>query len=53
MQSDVELERRATVPAGTTLAELVRVGTREQALAPTILTAVLDELARQTTSVHL
>ncbi|KIM55738.1 hypothetical protein SCLCIDRAFT_1220905 [Scleroderma citrinum Foug A] len=49
MQSDVELERRATVLAGTTLAELVRVGTREQALAPTILTAVLDELARQTT----
>lgn len=53
MQSDVELERRATVPAGTTLAELAKVGIREQALAPTILTATLDELGRQTTSVHV
>ncbi|KAG6329114.1 hypothetical protein ID866_9974 [Astraeus odoratus] len=45
---DVELERRATVPTGTTLAELVRVGIKEQALAPTILTAVLAELGKQT-----
>ncbi|KAL4073494.1 mitochondrial ribosomal death-associated protein 3-domain-containing protein [Scleroderma citrinum] len=48
MQSDVELERRAMITAGTTLAELVKVGIREQALAPTILTAVLGELDKQT-----
>lgn len=46
---DVELERRATVPAGTTLSELIKVGTKEQALAPTILSAVLEELEKQTT----
>ncbi|KAI6010683.1 mitochondrial ribosomal death-associated protein 3-domain-containing protein [Pisolithus orientalis] len=36
------------VPAGTTLADLVKVGTKEQVLAPTVLTAVLSELGKQT-----
>ncbi|KIJ65306.1 hypothetical protein HYDPIDRAFT_88800 [Hydnomerulius pinastri MD-312] len=47
-QADVELERRDTIPAGTTLAELVRTGVREQGQAPTILAAVMDELRKQT-----
>ncbi|KAI6024439.1 mitochondrial ribosomal death-associated protein 3-domain-containing protein [Pisolithus marmoratus] len=48
-QAGVEVERRGTVPAGTTLADLVRVGTKEQVLAPTVLAAVLSELGKQTT----
>ncbi|KAF9244207.1 mitochondrial ribosomal death-associated protein 3-domain-containing protein [Melanogaster broomeanus] len=48
-QADVELERRATIPAGTTLSELVRAGVKEQALASTILMALMDELEKQTT----
>ncbi|KAF8835956.1 hypothetical protein BDN67DRAFT_912078 [Paxillus ammoniavirescens] len=48
-QADVELERRATIPAGTSLSELVKAGVKEQALAPTILTALMDELETQTT----
>jgi len=45
---DVELERRATIPAGTMLSDLVRAGIKERALAPTILTALMEELQKQT-----
>ena len=45
---DVELERRATIPAGTPLADLVRAGIKERALAPTILAALMEELQKQT-----
>jgi small subunit ribosomal protein S29 len=45
---DVELERRATIPAGTLLSDLVRAGIKERALAPTILTALMEELQKQT-----
>lgn len=48
-QASVEVERRGTVPAGMTLVDLVKVGTKEQALAPTVLAAVLSELGEQTT----
>ncbi|KAN0088693.1 Mitochondrial ribosomal death-associated protein 3 domain containing protein [Tylopilus felleus] len=44
---DVEIERRATIPAGTTLSDLVRAGIKERALAPTILTALMGELEKQ------
>ena len=45
---DVELERRATIPVGTLLSDLVRAGTKERALAPTILAALMEELQKQT-----
>ncbi|KAG6374822.1 mitochondrial ribosomal death-associated protein 3-domain-containing protein [Boletus reticuloceps] len=45
---DVELERRATIPVGTPLSDLVRVGIKERALAPTILMALMEELQKQT-----
>lgn len=45
---DVELERRATIPAGSLLSDLVRTGIKERALAPTILTALMEELQKQT-----
>lgn len=45
---DVELERRATIPVGTLLSDLVRAGIKERALAPTILTALMEELQKQT-----
>lgn len=45
---DVELERRATIPSGTLLSDLVRAGIKERALAPTILMALIVELQKQT-----
>ncbi|KAF8141850.1 mitochondrial ribosomal death-associated protein 3-domain-containing protein [Boletus edulis] len=45
---DVELERRATIPVGTPLSDLVRAGIKERALAPTILMALMEELQKQT-----
>jgi hypothetical protein len=44
---DVEIERRSPIKAGTSLAELVRVGTQDQSVASTVLEAVLAELGSQ------
>lgn len=44
----VELERRGTIPAGTSISDLVRAGIKERALAPTVLTALMEELQKQT-----
>ncbi|KAI9573918.1 mitochondrial ribosomal death-associated protein 3-domain-containing protein [Boletus coccyginus] len=44
----VELERRGTIPAGTVVSDLVRAGIKERALAPTVLTALMEELQKQT-----
>jgi hypothetical protein len=46
-KNDIELERRAPLPAGTSLAELISVGTKDLSLAPTVLQAVLAELGSQ------
>ncbi|KII91252.1 hypothetical protein PLICRDRAFT_156202 [Plicaturopsis crispa FD-325 SS-3] len=46
--TDILLDRRPTVPAGTSLAELIGVGIRDLAIAPVILSAALEELGKQT-----
>ncbi|KAA1468983.1 hypothetical protein DENSPDRAFT_857644 [Dentipellis sp. KUC8613] len=46
--TDVEVERRAPVPAGTSLADLVQIGVKDQTVAPTVLSAVLEQLGKQT-----
>ncbi|EGN95341.1 hypothetical protein SERLA73DRAFT_95973 [Serpula lacrymans var. lacrymans S7.3] len=44
-----ELERRPPLPAGTPLIDLINVGLRDQIVAPTVLTALMNELGQQTT----
>ncbi|EIN09639.1 hypothetical protein PUNSTDRAFT_51852 [Punctularia strigosozonata HHB-11173 SS5] len=47
-QLEVTLDRRpAPVPAGTSLASLISIGTKDPSMAPSVLTAVLDELGKQ------
>ncbi|KAH7929052.1 hypothetical protein BV22DRAFT_1102642 [Leucogyrophana mollusca] len=48
-QGEVEVGRRDEVPKGTPLVELIDIGLRDQSVAPTVLSAVLEELGRQTT----
>ncbi|KZT25215.1 hypothetical protein NEOLEDRAFT_1162888 [Neolentinus lepideus HHB14362 ss-1] len=45
---DVPLDRRSTVPAGDGLVDLIEIGLRDPFLAPTVLTAVMEELEKQT-----
>jgi small subunit ribosomal protein S29 len=47
-EQSVAIERRADVPAGTPLVDLIQLGLRDQAIAPTVLEAVLAELGLQT-----
>jgi small subunit ribosomal protein S29 len=47
-QKELRIERRAPIPAGTTLQDLIDVGLKDQVLAPTILSALLEELGQQT-----
>ncbi|TFY79925.1 hypothetical protein EWM64_g4084 [Hericium alpestre] len=44
----IEIERRDPVPAGTPLVELIDVGLKDQLVAPTVLTALMEELGKQT-----
>ncbi|KAH7910195.1 mitochondrial ribosomal death-associated protein 3-domain-containing protein [Hygrophoropsis aurantiaca] len=48
-QQEVELERRPALPVGTPLIDLINVGIRDQTLAPSVLSALLEELGRQKT----
>src|ERR1700722_12740919 len=50
-QEEVPLDNKnGPVPRGTSLAELINVGLKDQALAPTILSTLLEELGKQTQS---
>ena len=46
---DVPFEKRAAVPAGTPLIQLISIASTETHLAPSILSTVLEELGRQET----
>ncbi|OAX38521.1 hypothetical protein K503DRAFT_718053 [Rhizopogon vinicolor AM-OR11-026] len=48
-QTDLEIERRPAVPADTPLVELINIGLKDQGLAPTVLSAVLEVIGKQTT----
>lgn len=48
-QREILLDKRPTsVPAGTPIPELINIGKRDSSLAPTVLSAVLEELGQQT-----
>jgi len=47
-QKELQIERKATIPAGTALRDLINVGLKEQALAPVILEALMEALGQQT-----
>ena len=44
---DITISGRRTVSKGTTLAELVRVGTRQEVDGPVVLSALVKELQLQ------
>jgi small subunit ribosomal protein S29 len=46
-QKEVGIERRASLPAGTSLVDLINVGLKDQSVAPTVLEALLSELGSQ------
>ncbi|KDQ51085.1 hypothetical protein JAAARDRAFT_211375 [Jaapia argillacea MUCL 33604] len=45
--TEVPLERRAPIPVGTPLTDLIAAGLREQSVAPTVLSALLEQLGKQ------
>lgn len=47
LQTDIQLERRGTRAAGTSLFELAEIGAKETPLAPAILSHVLEQLSMQ------
>jgi small subunit ribosomal protein S29 len=44
---DIVLSARLTVSKGSTLTELARIASREETLAPVVLSAVMQELQKQ------
>jgi len=48
IRSDLELDKKRTLPAGTTLADLIGVGLRDHSVAPMILSTLLSVLGKQT-----
>jgi hypothetical protein len=50
---EVHVERRDVIPVGTSLAELISIGNKDQSVAPTVLDAVLAELGQQTELVSI
>jgi small subunit ribosomal protein S29 len=45
---DIAVEKKPVVPKGTPLADLIALGMKDQSVAPTVLSAVLEELGKQT-----
>ncbi|EPQ56717.1 hypothetical protein GLOTRDRAFT_138372 [Gloeophyllum trabeum ATCC 11539] len=45
---DIPLDRRSSLPAGSGLVDLIEIGTRDVYLAPTVLSALMEELGKQT-----
>lgn len=46
-QTDHPIDRSTVVRAGSSLTDLVAIGVKDQALAPTVLSALFDELSKQ------
>jgi small subunit ribosomal protein S29 len=47
-QEELSLERKAAVPAGTSLADLIHLGLKDPSISPIILDRLLEELGKQT-----
>ncbi|KAI0314593.1 mitochondrial ribosomal death-associated protein 3-domain-containing protein [Amylostereum chailletii] len=47
-QAETAVEQGPPVPAGTSLADLIEVGLKDKSLAPSVLTALMAELGKQT-----
>jgi len=47
-ESDLELDEKPTVCAGTSLQDLIDVGPKDQSVAPTILDVLLQAIGDQT-----
>ncbi|KAI0060655.1 hypothetical protein BV25DRAFT_1954404 [Artomyces pyxidatus] len=47
-ETEVEIEKRAPLPSGTPLKTLIDVGLKDQSVAPTVLSALIEELGKQT-----
>jgi hypothetical protein len=47
-QEELNLDRRTPVTAGTPLTDLINVGVKEPSISPIILTALMEELGKQT-----
>jgi small subunit ribosomal protein S29 len=47
-QEELNLDRRTPVAAGTPLTDLINVGVKEPSISPIILTALMEELGKQT-----
>jgi small subunit ribosomal protein S29 len=48
MQESVLLGKQKLVPSGTSLSDLINAGLKDQGSAPTVLSALLEELGKQT-----
>jgi len=46
--TDITVEKKPMIPKGTPLTELITLGVKDQTVAPTVLSTVLEELGKQT-----
>jgi len=47
-ETEIEIERRAPLPVGTPITELINIGLQDQSVAPTVLPELMDALGKQT-----